>query len=1085
MPGIWHNSMEARFPAYMSEIKFFCSVKNNTNNTNNTCRIADVLLSNKRTCEIQHSFISSEEIEKRFYDWDTFGKEIIWLVDGNEDVDCEQMSSGNYLINFNKAWKYKSFIKNYKYILLEISGKVFKIELAKIKCKMLELKEYKHIDEVVEILKTKPECIWDKWSEDNVIKSRLTVHQQGAGNGKTYGIWKSIAENIDKKTFIIVTKQHSAKNVIYEELNDQSVRQEYHIENLTQKTEEHTEKHFVIKYIHKISKRECTVIIGTIDSFCFNLSSSSEKGTNLFEGILTTIQKSGMSKITSTGFMKFGNQTFALNKYCEIWIDEAQDLSTLYLYAMTRLMLDTNCDIQLVGDKLQTLEYEDNFLTSVRSEGLPNIDVCITVPVNINRRIQVQNMYQHINKLVNFAAYNLPEISLSEISLSDLPTNELATPLEIIESPSIYANDKDDTKVNNYVKKIMEKVEYEIKNNNYTPENFMFIFPIMKGNTIADELETKLQHFWIEKFKDPTYIQAITNTYWKTYEHNAYTQYVYLHKHTEGMCINTNDSLHATRIMSIRTSKGDGREVVFILGTLEKSLKLVSNQEIGLVYESYLHVALTRAKRKIYFGLVQNNDEIHRRFGECGYVEYLPPIKTSVSIEQLMSKVNTTTLIALLERNNITFTEVMEAVENDATNNKPTAAVDWGYHCIKYNVYYIKVILYIVNNNTADNSNFKKSHLAVVLDKLAKIKITTLNTEQFYEFLNKHQYCKKECCQKGLCEFPLCNLSGKPKYKEYCNKIETTIKQVQKHIQLNTLNVLTVYESIILVYMIQVYSQMKYAVMNPVDIYNITHFFETNTHKEHELLSTLANVENMLQRALNDATSENNYWNVFKHIALKGMNDDFNIRKMDFPIIGTNETTISHIILKSDFSALNCWTVLIGALLERFLIYNSKSDNDCEKYKGKHINTYIFILKHNQFIKLAWDWDKDSAVTQELKTELKHALIKHFSDNHLEIYNYLCVIKDKRNNGKYWGGEGKASTPFEYISTKMKDLKMYPDYIINVFVDFHEKWARSKQEVKHIIDNKEHFMEHLYTKLEKACDSYFGLSKLAKSDEDF
>jgi hypothetical protein len=116
---------------------------------------------------------------------------------------------------------------------------------------------------------------------------------------------------------------------------------------------------------------------------------------------------------------------------------------------------------------------------------------------------------------------------------------------------------------------------------------------------------------------------------------------------------------------------------------------------------------------------------------------------------------------------------------------------------------------------------------------------------------------------------------------------------------------------------------------------------------------------------------------------------------------------------------------------------------------------------------------------------LKHALIKHFSDNHLEIYNYLCVIKDKRNNGKYWGGEGKASTPFEYISTKMKDLKMYPDYIINVFVDFHEKWARSKQEVKHIIDNKEHFMEHLYTKLEKACDSYFGLSKLAKSDEDF
>ncbi len=33
------------------------------------------------------------------------------------------------------------------------------------------------------------------------IKSRLCVHQKGAGNGKTYGIWKSIAENIDKTLY--------------------------------------------------------------------------------------------------------------------------------------------------------------------------------------------------------------------------------------------------------------------------------------------------------------------------------------------------------------------------------------------------------------------------------------------------------------------------------------------------------------------------------------------------------------------------------------------------------------------------------------------------------------------------------------------------------------------------------------------------------------------------------------------------------------------------------------------------------------------------------------------------------------------
>ena len=76
MPGLWHNKMESYFPKEMTEIKFVCS-----RNSKDTCRRADVLLNNNRTCEIQHSFISPEEITKRFNDWNLFGKEIIWLVD--------------------------------------------------------------------------------------------------------------------------------------------------------------------------------------------------------------------------------------------------------------------------------------------------------------------------------------------------------------------------------------------------------------------------------------------------------------------------------------------------------------------------------------------------------------------------------------------------------------------------------------------------------------------------------------------------------------------------------------------------------------------------------------------------------------------------------------------------------------------------------------------------------------------------------------------------------------------------------------------------------------------------------------------
>ena len=304
MPGNWHNVMEKKFPTNMREVKFFCS-----SIENNTCRRADILLNNKRTLEIQHSPINEAEIVNRFNDWNKFGKDIIWLVDGNtSDIVCEKLKTGFYLISFEKSWKYKSFIKTYDNILLEIGGNIFKIELKKIKCKMILLLKPKPVQDVIETLKNNPENIWKLWDNTNIIKAILKIYQQGAGNGKTYGIWKNICENEDKDTYIIVTKQHSAKNVIYEELIDQTNREEYHIENLTKKEEFNTHKHYAIKYTHKKSKRECKVLIGTIDSYCYNLSETDEKSQNFFEGILNNIDKNGLTKVTPYGFMNFAGQ---------------------------------------------------------------------------------------------------------------------------------------------------------------------------------------------------------------------------------------------------------------------------------------------------------------------------------------------------------------------------------------------------------------------------------------------------------------------------------------------------------------------------------------------------------------------------------------------------------------------------------------------------------------------------------------------------------------------------------------------------------------------------------------------------------
>jgi superfamily I DNA/RNA helicase len=104
------------------------------------------------------------------------------------------------------------------------------------------------------------------------------------------------------------------------------------------------------------------------------------------------------------------------------------------------------------------------------------------------------------------------------------------------------------------------------------------------------------------------------NNYWKNkINKNNYYKYVYLHKSDEGKSINLKESEHAKRILSIHSSKGNGCEVVFLLKISEAPL-LKFSKEKNIVYESLLHVGLTRQKRSLYIGLDIANDDITNRF---------------------------------------------------------------------------------------------------------------------------------------------------------------------------------------------------------------------------------------------------------------------------------------------------------------------------------------------------------------------------------------------------------------------------------------------------------------------------------------
>lgn len=1064
MPGEWHTYMEYLFPENMREVKFFCSSKNS-----NICRRADILLNNNRTVEIQNSYISEDEITQRFYDWNKFGKEIIWIINGNTyDIEYEELTSGYFLLIFNKPWKYKSFIPKYTNILLEADGKIFNIELKKVKSKMILLSAPKSINEIINHLTLNPENIWNIWESTNIVKPTLNIYQQGAGNGKTYGIWENICENHDKDTFIIVTKQHSAKNVIYEELNDQFQRNEFHIENMKNKHELNTKNHFVVKYTHKNSKRECIVLIGTIDSFCYNLSSHDKISANFFEGILNNINNNGCNKISEYGNMRFASQSIYVNKKTDIWIDEVQDLPTSYLYAFTRLILDTGCDVNIVGDKLQTLEHSSNFLTEIKNEGLPDINIVMKQEINKNRRIKVKGMHNIINDIINFKDYDLQEISCDKTHLEHTTDK----PIEIINSPEILPSESDIKKIDNYVNFLIERVNHEVDTNIYVPNDFMFIFPIMKSNVLAVELEAKLQVYWMNKFNDTEYTNKLTNKFWKNHDTSTYTQYVHLHKHTEGTVINTKDSVNSTRLMSIRTSKGDGRNVVFILNTTEQSLKLVSNFKKKLLYESHLHVALTRAKKKIYFGLIKNNDDIHERFSnseKIDNVEYLPHIDKTIEINKLLQYTNTEILKKMLQQNNIELQEFLKEKSNNIIREK----VDWGYHCIKKCVYKAQVIFNILNNN--DKSyNYNSSELFVVLNKISEIKIKKLNVNDYWLYL-RQAYQKKVKDKIWLKVIPICILKESNNWSKYMKKIENTMLLIQRKIKSCEFDKMNIYENVVLIYMIDIYKNLIYATtVTPMDLYNITHYFDTiDKTKEKDLLLQLNSTASMIH----DTFSNVEYykkcrWNIEKSISLDRNRESFIINKFNYPIIGHNDDKIIHIMLESSFNQLNFWDVMIKCLIERFFIFNPDHEDNKKIFDGKDIETFLFILDEARCISIKWTWDKE--LFNDIIQEIKNSLEKHYQTFHKPLYKYFRFIK-LNNKGNH----------FDLMKRKIQEkdtFKKYPPYIFDLLDSFEEKYREKNKEFLSKHCNKEEtFCEILNNKLEKSLDDTFQ----QKIDIDF
>ena len=308
---------------------------------------------------------------------------------------------------------------------------------------------------------------------------------------------------------------------------------------------------------------------------------------------------------------------------------------------------------------------------------------------------------------------------------------------------------------------------------------------------------------------------------------------------------------------------------------------------------------------------------------------------------------------------------------------------------------------------------------------------------------------------------------------------------------------LTPYELTILIHMLQVETSKLKADTTINDIYNIANIF-TNKLKELDFYFVLRPIQDTITNLINNI--EDDYgkfrWNIQHTITFRGKTEDnFALRRFNYPIIGNNDKYVLHFVLKTNFNSLNYWDTLIEILLERFIIYSpavtqktkTKSNNNIVRYDDKKIITYVVILEKNEYKKLDWDWDNNDTVNRELREEINKSIIAYYSANHKDIFNYLNSIIDDNNinEKKYYGDSTEFSTPYQYLANKFK-TDCFPNYIIRFFEELHENHIMGKKhEVKAIRENEVIFCEKLYDKLLIACDSYLGIKTVMYVDDDF
>jgi hypothetical protein len=940
--GDWHKTWQGRFEN--TEVKRECPVMN---------RYADAMVGD--VCiEFQHSPISKSNVDERTQDWVSIGKTVVWVVDGN-DEDIIQIQD-RILIDFRNYWKYKHFV-DCENVLLNVGDSVYALYPHRVKSHLTELFAVCTVDTFVDYVSRVSFPV----PEREHVRTTVYIKQQGAGNGKTYGVVQLIQDPAfaHVNTFIYLTKQHSAKAVIKSEIEDQSRRGLLnHVEGLSEATL--ANKKYLITFRHNGLDKK--IIIATFDAFVYALGNRNVKGLDMFRKMVQSIIDDEIRCSSNGNFRLSGIDGYLrLSKQLLLIGDEMQDLDMSYARALLKVSRERYVDLYAVGDRLQSISSVHNALTYLSEHEFHESIFAIVryPPENKNRRIvsESRSMVPFINRTVPFEKFGLSPIEFDG-------ENDGPQSVQFIHGSDAY---QDEDKIMNEVAKLMTHYALEVTQHHRKPNDFLIVTSYVRRNPLVEAFHTAIREFWESK----------ENT-------NRYKQWSVFHKSEEGSSIDLEESTDATRIVSIHSSKGDGRPVVFVLDVTEPVLIKYSDGVRNLVYESLLHVALTRAKERMYIRYVpENMCEIAQRFAAYeGLYEY------AYSLRNLPRRVDVDLLVeddeAIFERfrPHLNFPKLKDTVDD-------TEVIDMQHHIARGITHYYMTLLCVAD--TFDNSS---QNMVRILKDIRSYRIQVCEPDLYFRFVRmKRTASGYNNDMRDLCVIPIL------RYKSFGGDYQTYLDQILKQVArirtlpMNQLSTkLGTLGMLVLGHVVALYAHGNFTSFPITDLYDIVHLFSGLTETEKKDFKTLhyAKLASIRKRValLHDEYPQMRFA-IENPVCYQGHSDDFDIHHT-FSMIGRDPETVLLCVIQPQFSALHVNGTVLRAAFYTHLAQNAT------KSESKH--RFDFENKRIRVCVIAFDQDPVYIdlpdVDLPFRDTLRQGLHAHLRRSHAHVHDTLRRIQN-------------------------------------------------------------------------------------------